>query len=134
MGSFAQQLAAFEAKTVNKLDLAVRKISLEMFSKLVLRSPVDTGRFRANWGVAIGSMNTGSIELDDKSGTATISRNQAEILGVQAGDVITLGNSLPYGPKLEDGSSQQAPAGMVSLTVQEFQTIVRKVGLELVVI
>ena len=119
-------------KTERKLDLAVRKISLELFSRVILRSPVDTGRFRANWQVAIGSMPNGTLSLEDKSGTATVSNATARSAGVKAGDVIYLANNLPYAQRLEDGYSVQAPAGMVGLTVQEFQSIAAKIGVELV--
>jgi len=119
-------------KTERKLDLAVRKISLELFSRVILRSPVDTGRFRANWQVAIGSMPNGTLSLDDKIGTATVSNATARSAGVKAGDVIYLANNLPYAQRLEDGYSGQAPAGMVGLTVQEFQSIAAKIGVELV--
>ena len=124
--------AKFAAKTARKLDVAVQKISIEMFSRVILRSPVDTGRFRANWQVSIGSVPSGTLELEDKSGTATVSKATAAALGMRAGSIITLANNLPYGPRLEDGYSGQAPGGMVALTVQEFERVVRQVGLELV--
>lgn len=119
-------------KTEHKMDLAVRKIALELFSRVILKSPVDTGRFRANWQVAIGSIPSGTLELDDRSGTATISKATATTAGVKAGDVIYLVNNLPYAQRLEDGYSGQAPAGMVGLTVQEFQRIAQQIGFELV--
>lgn len=119
-------------KTERKMDTAVRKIALELFSRVILKSPVDTGRFRANWQVAVGSIPSGTLELDDRSGTATISKATAGTAGVKAGDVIYLVNNLPYAQRLEDGYSQQAPAGMVGLTVQEFQRVVRQIGAELV--
>ncbi|GAA6162573.1 hypothetical protein NBRC116590_02770 [Pelagimonas sp. KU-00592-HH] len=114
------------------MELAIRKIALEMFSRVVLRSPVDTGRFRGNWQVAIGSVPTGTLDLDDKSGQATLGKVQAAALGLQVGDTITLVNNLPYGPRLENGHSGQAPNGMVGLTVQEFHSVVQEIGLELV--
>jgi hypothetical protein len=121
-------------KTEKKMDLAVRKISLEMFQRVILRSPVDTGRFRGNWQTAIGSVPSGTLDLDDKSGTATVAKSTAVTMGVKAGDTITLVNNLPYAQRLENGWSGQAPNGMVSLTAQEFQQVVRQIGLELVVL
>ena len=132
MGSFTNQVNAFTDKTKRKFDLAVRKISLEMFTRVVLKSPVDTGRYRANWQVAIGSIPQGTLEIDDVTGQIAINKIEAATLQVEAGDVITLVNNLPYGPRLENGHSQQAPAGMVALTIQEFETIVKEIGLELV--
>lgn len=132
VASFAQQLKAFEDKTSGKMDLAVRKIALELFSRIILRSPVDTGRFRANWQVQVGAIPSGTMDLDDASGTATISAASASVAGLKAGDVIYMTNNLPYAIRLEDGHSQQAPGGMVALSIQEFQQIAQKVGVELV--
>lgn len=132
MGSFAQDISRFIDKTDAKMDTAVRKVSLELFSRVILKSPVDTGRFRGNWQVAIGAAPSGTLSLDDASGTATISKAAGQTAGVKAGDVIYLANNLPYAKSLEDGSSGQAPAGMVALTVQQFQSIASKIGIELV--
>ena len=134
MGQFANDLAKFEAKTSEKLDLAVRKIALELFSRIIMRTPVDTGRARANWQVAIGTIPSGTLELNDKSGQATINKVQAASMGLVAGDVIYLTNNLPYAVPLEEGYSQQAPAGMVALTVQDFQSVVAQIGIELVMV
>ncbi len=129
---FAEDIEAFASKTERKMDFAVRKISLELFSRVILRTPVDKGRARANWQVSIGATSNGTLELEDKSGTATISAATAVAAGLRAGDVIFLVNNLQYIQRLEDGYSGQAPAGMVGLTVQEFQRIAEQVGFELV--
>ena len=131
MAGFADQVRAWERKTERKMDLAVRKIALQMFTRIILKSPVDSGRFRGNWQLAIGSVPEGTLELDDKTGTATIAKGAAIALGMNAGDIVYFANNLPYARRLEEGYSQQAPAGMVALTVQEFQSIVRQIGLEL---
>ena len=131
MAGFADQVRGFERKTERKMDLAVRKIALEMFRRIILKSPVDTGRFRGNWQIAIGSVPNGTLELDDKTGTATIAKGAATALGFNAGETIFFANNLPYARRLEEGYSQQAPAGMVALTVQQFQSIVSAIGIEL---
>jgi len=131
MAGFADQMRAWERKTAAKMDLAVRKIALQMFTRIILKSPVDSGRFRGNWQLAIGSVPEGTLELNDKTGTATIAKGAAIALGMNAGDIVYFANNLPYAVPLEEGYSQQAPAGMVALTVQEFQSIVRQIGLEL---
>jgi hypothetical protein len=132
VGSFADQVAAFEKDARRKMDLAVRRVSLEIFSRVILKSPVDTGRFRGNWQVAIGSIPSGTLELDDKTGTATVSKADLKLVGAKAGDTIYLANNLPYAVRLEEGYSKtQAPQGMVALTVQEFAAIVDAIGIEL---
>lgn len=107
-----------------------RKVALELFGRVILKTPVDTGRARANWQVTIGTTANGTVEIDDKSGGATMSAATAASAGFNAGDTIYLTNNLPYILKLEEGSSQQAPAGMVALTVQEFAAIVKQIGIE----
>jgi hypothetical protein len=129
---FAEDIQAFAAKTERKMDLAVQKIAFELFSRVILKTPVDSGRARGNWQVAIGSVPDGVLEIEDKTGSATISAAAATASGLRAGDVIYLVNNLPYIQRLEDGYSGQAPAGMVGLTVQEFQQIADQIGFELV--
>lgn len=132
MADFAADVRRFADEASEKATMAMRKIALEIFSRVILRSPVDTGRFRANWQVAIGSVPGGTLELTDKTGQATISKMQAVALGVVAGQTITLANNLPYAQRLENGWSSQAPAGMVALTIQDFQQVAEEVGIELV--
>lgn len=124
MGRFSLDLARWTDGVEARQDLVVRKVSLDLFSRIVLRSPVRTGRFRGNWQVTIGSVPDNTIEINDVSGTATISKAASVSAGIKAGMTIYLTNNLPYGPKLETGYSQQAPAGMVAITVSEFQGVV----------
>jgi len=142
MGQFANQVQGWVQKTMAKSDTAVRMIALRMFTRIILKSPVLSGRFRGNWQLAIGSVPEGTLELDDKTGTATIAKGAATVMGINAGDTIYFANNLPYarrledggypdGPKVENGRSSQAPNGMVALTIQEFQSIVSRIGIEL---
>jgi len=108
----------------DKVDVVIRKVALEMFSRVIQKSPVDTGRFKGNWQVAIGSVPSGTVEIDDKEGTATIAKVTAATLELKAGQTIYLVNNLPYANRLEYGHSKQAPNGMVRLTLLEFNQVV----------
>lgn len=129
--SFSLQIEKWTEETQKRVTLAVRRIALDVFERIILKSPVDTGRFRGNWQVQIGSIPTGTLEIDDKSGQVTLAKAQAEVLGVKAGDTIYLINNLPYARRLEYGWSNQAPEGMVRTTVAEYQPIVDKVVREI---
>lgn len=129
--SFSLQIEKWTEETQKRVTLAVRKIALDVFERIILKSPVDTGRFRGNWQVQIGSIPTGTLEIDDKSGQVTLAKAQAEVLGVKAGDTIFLINNLPYAQRLEYGWSNQAPEGMVRTTVAEYQPIVDQVVREI---
>jgi hypothetical protein len=129
--TFTLAINNWNDKTKARLTLAVRKIAMDVFSRVILRSPVDTGRFRGNWQVAIGAVADGILEVDDRTGRATVSRATAEAMKLNAGDMITLVNNLPYAWRLETGWSKQAPAGMVGLAVAEYRPMVDKVAAEL---
>lgn len=125
IGSFELDIARFVEKAKGNVDLVIRKIALDVFKRVIIKSPVKSGRFKGNWQVAIGSIPAGTLEVNDKDGTATIARVTAEAMKLQAGQTITLINNLPYARRLEYGHSKQAPSGMVRLTLQEFPQIVR---------
>lgn len=100
--------------------LVARKTAIQIANELIERSPVDTGRFRANWMTGYGSVNLTITTDTDKSGGATSGRIAQELAGWD-GESVTISNSLPYAQRLEDGWSQQAAQGMVGLTVQRWQ-------------
>ena len=124
--SFSIDLSRLVEKTKGKTDIAVKKVMLELFTNVVSKSPVLSGRFRANWEVGYGSPNvTVSDDLDkrqvgDKTGP-TIGRMDKEIKTAKlTGQSIFLTNSLPYSIRLENGHSQkQAPSGMVRISLIE---------------
>lgn len=136
--SFALDLSKFAEKTKGKADMIVRKIVLDVGTALVMKSPVGDadywirpappgyvgGRYRANWQYGFGHYNVGTTEDVDPSGGQTINAIVGKVKPGAAGHVHYLTNSLPYGPRLEDGHSRQAPNGMVKLTVLEFNPIV----------
>lgn len=92
---------------------------------IVMRSPVDTGRFRSNWLSAYGAMDTSTNDALDKSGAASIGKLTATVNTLAAGQVFYFTNSLPYAQRLEyDAWSAQSPAGMVRVSVASWQSIV----------
>jgi len=125
-GAFDLDIARFVAKANGNIDLVVRKIALDLFKRVIMKSPVDTGRFKGNWQVAIGAIPAGTLEVNDKDGSATIAKVTAETLGLKAGEVIYLVNNLEYARSLEFGHSKQAPAGMVRISVLEYGAVVTK--------
>jgi PAS domain-containing protein len=119
--TFELDISRFVQKVQGRMDTAVRRLALEAFQRVVFKSPVDTGRFRGNWQLAIGSIPDGVLEIDDREGTMTVNRATAAASGAKAGDIIYLANNLPYARRLEYGWSGQAPAGMVRPTIAEMQ-------------
>jgi hypothetical protein len=122
---FALALSQFAAKAGDRADQVVRQVTLEVASRIIVRSPVDTGRFRGNWRLGVGGPVSGTTSLTDKDGS-TATANVAGMLPKKAaGTVLYLTNNLPYAWALEHGHSKvHAPNGMVGLTVLEFAAIV----------
>lgn len=136
--SFALDLKAFADKTSEKANLVVKKIVIDVGTSLVMKSPVGDasywihpappgyvgGRFRGNWQYGLNAVNRLTSEKIDPEGAATISAIVGKVDDTPAGEVHYITNSLPYGDRLENGWSRQAPQGMVGLTVLEYKPIV----------
>lgn len=121
--------------------LVARKLVLELQTRVMLKSPVDTGRLRNNWNVGISHIDTTSHGAD-KSGVEASTRGLAELSKFNLGNTVWITNSLPYVYKLEfglygkgdktvNGFSTQAPHGFIRITHQEitaaFESIAKKV-------
>lgn len=138
LGTFALDIKRFADKANGNMDLVVRKVALDLFRRVIQKSPVGNpdlwkspappgyvgGRFKSNWLCAIGSIPEGTTVAIDVS--AAVTSVEAEVLGAKAGDIIYLVNNLPYARALEYGWSTQAPAGMVRLTIAEYGAVVTK--------
>ena len=96
----------------------IRKIALELLKKVTMKSPVDTGRFRANWMVGIG----GADETTTDSTVNDAMMRGAIILSAYRDlKQIHLSNNLSYAAALEHGHSQQAPLGVAEISVAEIE-------------
>ena len=135
MGKFAADINAFNKASLDKCDLVTRMIALEVFRRVILKTPVDTGRARGNWmctiavpaeAIAQGEdwFKGQTIGDFDKSGRETIQAAADEVMAWNPREVaVFLTNNLPYIERLENGWSKQAPAGMVAITIAEFDGI-----------
>lgn len=125
--SFAIDLSQFADKTGRIMQVVPRKIALELFRRVVMRTPVDTGRARGNWQSGTGTPPGGVLEATDKTGGTTIAEIAAEVESWDVEHVaIFLSNNLPYIGALEDGHSDQSPAGMVKISLAEFPGVVEE--------
>lgn len=116
---------ALQTEVEDVVIAVTQKVALEALNRVVMRSPVDTGRFRANWNVSFGSPDLATTERKDKPGQETIAKGSALIDSLDRLNQVWISNNLPYANRLENGWSKQAPAGMVALTFAELSTIVR---------
>ena len=127
MGNFGLSLKAFEGKANVNMKTVIQKIAMEAFKRVIEKSPVDTGRFRANWGCQVGSPYTGVSDATDKSGSVSLANAIASATAWNANGSIFICNNVPYSIVLEYGHSQQAPQGMVRTTMAEMGAVVQQV-------
>lgn len=110
--------------TRERCTLFLRALALEAHSRVVMRTPVRTGRARGNWMLTIGQMSRASRpDFYDPNGTTSIAEGLAFVKSLKFGDKMWTTNNLPYIYPLELGHSQQAPHGMAAITVKEVQAI-----------
>lgn len=131
MSAFTLDVSNFVDKASKTADAEVRKICLDLLTGIVLKTPVDSGRARANWFTSIGNPSSeitnftadtgrGISAPNQSAGSITaISRGGADIAKA-TGNVLWITNNLPYIYRLEfEGWSKQAPAGMVRVTIND---------------
>lgn len=106
----------FAGVVQEQITQRVRVIAMAMLNEIVLRSPVDTGRFRGNNIVSVGApvyTNTANV---DPTGAETINRGLSAMSGLEPFTQVFIQNNLPYAVPLEDGHSKQAPAGIYAVS------------------
>ena len=104
-----------------QVDTVRKKVALEIFTQVVQKTPVDTGRARGNWQISVGTDSTGKLDRDDKKAKGSkpsfLSDEASKLGGCKGDETIYISNNLPYIKNLEYGSSKQAPNGMVGITM-----------------
>lgn len=132
--------------TETQLVLLHKKVGLEALRRIVIQTPVDTGRARGNWQVSIhAEPESFKASKKDQAGEGTINAGTAEINKVPAFGTVYITNNVPYievleyglfsptdpGPSkdprpgrkgrilVKDGFSVQAPNGMVRKAIIE---------------
>lgn len=138
MAEWSLDISVWAEAAKGRLRFVCRRVTLDIFRRVIFMSPVDTGRFRANWQCAIGNMPDGVVDVQfdnaekhrrgtkvrgHAAGNISMSKATAEVMKFEPGQRIFLVNNLPYAVALEYGHSQQAPGGMVRVTIAEFQAL-----------
>jgi len=111
--SFSLQLDAFAAKVKVAPSKVVKRVAFDLFGRIVKRTPVDTGRARASWTIALNHADR-TVQPPGRYNAPKIG-----FLDVKPGDSVVISNNLPYITALEDGHSRKAPLGMVKLSIEE---------------
>lgn len=102
------------------------KTALTIVGDLVYRTPVDTSQALSNWDVTIGAPaddphgpyfagKHGSSQRQSAQQALNVAKQTLE--KKKPGQIIYIANNLPYIRRLNEGYSQQAPAGFVERAI-----------------
>lgn len=125
LGSFELDMSRLIAHTNANINTVTKKVVLDIARSVIRKSPVDTGRFKGNWQYSAEEMPAGVTDIHDETGAGTQVHIASQIPQQAAGKLHWIVNNLPYSIALENGHSNQAPRGMVGLTVSEYQSLVQ---------
>lgn len=124
MDEFKFDLKKFSDKVGVNFQTVLKRTALSIFSSIIQRTPVDTGVARASWVIGVNAAAApANLPKDTKLSKATAGQTStaraAKLEIPNPFSVVVISNYLPYINVLENGSSSQAPQGMVRLALAE---------------
>tara|TARA_B100000929_G_scaffold168049_1_gene133075 strand:+ start:141 stop:554 length:414 start_codon:yes stop_codon:yes gene_type:complete len=120
---WSKSLSGFARQVERDLTDMQKRVATEALQMVILGSPVDSGAFRGNHRVSVGSPDTSFDESavasqPPKGGmdNETFNREAAKIAPMHVPfTVIYIQNNLPYAERIEVGSSDQAGEGVYAV-------------------
>jgi hypothetical protein len=86
------------------------------------------GQFRGNWQLTLNQTTDATLSRIDPTGSASLQDADRALANIKAFDSVHIQNNLPYAIRLEEGwSTEQAPQGMVALTVADLRDAIVEV-------
>ena len=130
---FPEALAKFTKFLELSPQLITERITLDLWNKITEKTPVDTGRARAGWQI---TLNAPGKSVPPEMGKGTGKHKKSSMPPpepdvaypnpkITGKEVVFITNNLPYIGVLEEGSSKQAPAGMVRTSIAEVKAGIR---------
>jgi len=121
-------LKKFQKKIDKMKDDALHKVTRRAFNNLIVNSPVWIGNFRGSW---LGSMLTPNVggRFDTVDQSMSIAKGQppnafevsniGPAMKAKFGQMVYITNNVAYAEDLENGRSDQAPAGVLHVSTQQ---------------
>lgn len=123
VAKFNVALESAAKKIRGDLEKFYRMVCIEVLKRIVLRTPVDTGRARGNWQAELGRAASGVLDVTGSKGEMTsfsIDKGIQKLSDIPPYSLVHLTNNVEYLYYLEyDRRSEQAPEGMVEITLTE---------------
>lgn len=131
------QLDAIFAAWAKEKMAAVRKVVLQSYSDILRVSPVATGRFRGSHSLSVSEahpnnapagLTNGEYSQAARDNLASATSTLAGVSRIPGQMSFFIVNNLPYAASLEEGSSQQAPAGVYSVAAQRAERLIHRMA------
>ena len=119
---FQIELTAMFDATMQEVREDLIELSLDAERLLKQGSPVVTGQFRSNWHISVGGPDA-LVQVGPGGELGAMSGEALATYPKDAWPVIVLQNNVAYAIKLEEGSSNQAPQGVVAVAIPAVQAI-----------
>lgn len=127
---FSKRMSIVAKRLERNAEITIQRAAIRADQVIVLATPVDTGRARGNWRVGLGIPQA----LDEPvsgggfaAGANAIAEAQQVIASWRLGQgSIFIGNGVPYIVPLDQGSSSQAPNGMVDAGLNAARQEIRR--------
>lgn len=112
---------------LKRLETNIKGVALDIHANLVEDTPVDTGWARSNWVAQLRDFFKGVVGSPKSIDPATGISSAKKIAGWKSGQgPIFISNNVPYIGRLNNGSSDQAPAGFVEKAIQRAVNALRR--------
>ena len=134
MAGWSLDISKYAEKKGVEIKEVRKSYAYALYSSIVRKTPVDTGRARANWNISVGSPDESTTEETRRS-----PKSKDSMPDPQGDEPIYICNNLSYITKLEYGGypnqpekdggktvggfSKQAPNGMVGVTLANNENI-----------
>lgn len=124
--SLARRMERVDKKITKKRAELVRLVAFNTLVELVTSTPVDVSTALSNWQVAVNDPVLTEINAffagkfgttQSSSVSAAVRAARSELRSVKAGDTVIISNLVDYIEQLNNGRSNQAPAGFVQRAI-----------------
>jgi len=122
---FSKALMGIADYVDGSFEKVVRKACIDLYRAIVEKTPVKFGRAKASWSLATSHASDVHDNEDGYSFNEIDQIIQENVSGFKLSvhdSTVFIYNNIEYIEYLENGTSKQAPAGMVSISLVEFET------------
>lgn len=142
--SFFRDVKKFTTEVEEGNERIIKGTAIALYGDIIRSSPVDSGRFRANWFLSGKRPSRKKTKKEDRSGQEKINEVTNSILKSRKFRIFTLTNNLPYAEVIElggykkenirsteskvthSGFSKQAPKGVVRVNTLRFNALLEE--------